>query len=195
MKAKKEIILIGGGGHCKNVIDVIEQEDEFKIVGIVDRTERLGEKVLGYKIFATDKDINELSKEFLYALITIGQIGTGDKREVLFKKYKSVGFQFPVIISPHAYVSKHAKIGEGTIIMHGAVICASSKIGKNCIINTKSIVEHDAVVEDNCHVSTGAIINGGVIVGRNSFIGSNSTTRHSIFIPEGSFIKAGSVVK
>jgi len=192
---KKEILLLGGGGHCKAVIDVIEQEGKYKIAGIIDIKEKIGTKVLGYKVIATDKDLLDLRKEYENIFITIGQIGIGEKRKKLFEKCKALGFNFPVIISPYAYVSKHSFIEEGSIIMHFVLVNAGAKIGKNCIINTKALIEHDAIIEGHCHISTGAIINGGVKVGEGSFIGSNATTKQYIEIPKNSFIKAGSLVK
>ena len=195
MSKQPEILLIGGGGHCKAVIDVIEQENKFKINGIVDIKEKIGKKVLGYKIIASDEDLKFLSKEYRYVFISLGQIGSCEKRKELFKKCKDLGFKFPKIISPYAYVSKHSIIGKGTIVMHGAIINAGAKIGNNCIINSKALIEHDSEIEDHCHIATGAVINGGVKVGECSFIGSNTTTKQSITIPRNSFIKAGSIVK
>ena len=195
MSCKEKIILLGGGGHCKSVIDVIEQEGKYKIVGIVDRKEKLGQKVLDYKIIATDEDLPLLVKDYKNILITVGQVGTGEKRKDLFKKCKDLGFNFPVIISPYAYVSKYSKIEEGTVVMHNVVINAGAKIGKNCIINTGAIIEHDVVVENHCHISTGAILNGAVLVEEGSFIGSNATTKQYITITKNSFVKAGSLIK
>jgi sugar O-acyltransferase (sialic acid O-acetyltransferase NeuD family) len=191
----KELLLIGGGGHCKSIIDVIEEEGSFSIAGIIDKSDLLGKTVLGYPIIGNDLDLNQLAKKFTYALITVGQIKSPNLRIKLFKKAKEFGFILPSIVSPRAYVSKHATIGDGTVIMHCALVNANARIGKNCIVNTKSLVEHDALVEDNCHLSTNTIINGGVVVGQGSFVGSNSTTKEGIKIDENSFIKAGSVIQ
>ena len=191
----KEILLIGGGGHCKSVIDVIEQEGKFKIAGIIDNNLKLGTKILDYEVIGKDEDLEKLRKKFNYAFITVGQIKSPDIRIKLFNLLKSLDYELPVIISPLAYVSKYSEIEEGSVIMHHALINANTKIGKNCIINTKALIEHDAKVEDFCHISTGAIINGGVIVRKNSFIGSNSVCKEYIKIKENSFIKAGSLVK
>jgi len=191
----KEILLLGGGGHCKSVIDVIEQEGKFKIAGIIDNNLKLGTKILDYEVIGKDEDLEKLRKKFNYAFITVGQIKSPDIRIKLFNLLKSLDYELPVIISPLAYVSKYSEIEEGSVIMHHALINANTKIGKNCIINTKALIEHDAKVEDFCHISTGAIINGGVIVRKNSFIGSNSVCKEYIKIKENSFIKAGSLVK
>jgi sugar O-acyltransferase (sialic acid O-acetyltransferase NeuD family) len=190
----KDIILIGGGGHCKSVIDVIEQEGRFKIVGIIDKPELLKTDVLGYKVIGNDLDLSDLSKKYKYALVTVGQIKSPLLRIKLFDLAVRAEFVLPTIISARAYVSKHASIGQGTIVMHDVLINANSKIGSNCIVNSKALIEHDVVIEDHCHVSTGSIINGGVTVKANCFIGSGSITRESITIKSNSFIKAGSLV-
>jgi sugar O-acyltransferase (sialic acid O-acetyltransferase NeuD family) len=191
---KPKLILIGSGGHCKSCIDVIEQENKFIIAGIVDIKKSISD-LLGYPCIGHDDDLAKLKLHYDYALITIGQIKTPAIRIRLFDYIKSLGFKLPVIISPRAYVSKHAKIGHGTIVMHDALINAGAIVGDNCIINTKSLIEHGAVIENNCHISTGAIINGGVIVKQGSFVGSNAVTKESVKTHENDFIKAGSLFK
>jgi len=190
---REPIILIGGGGHCKSVIDVIEQGNQFEIAGIIDTKELVGSEVLGYKVLGSDEDLKDLRRQYKYALITVGQIKSPEIRIKLFEMLKSFGYKLPVLISPLAYVSKHATLGEGTVIMHHALINANVTIGQNCIINTKALIEHDAIIEDNCHISTGAIINGGVHVKAGIFYGSNATCKE--YARVSGFVKAGSVVK
>ncbi|MDK9694688.1 MAG: acetyltransferase [Sulfurimonas sp.] len=190
---KEKIILIGGGGHCKSVIDVIEQQNSFVIAGIVDKKELVGTKVLGYEVIGCDDDLAELFQKYKNALVTVGQIKSNEVRVKLFTKLKAIGYTLPTIISPFAYVSRHATVDEGSVVMHHALINASASVGKNCIINTKALIEHDVVVENHCHISTGAILNGGVLIKENSFVGSNSVSKEYITID--GFIKAGSVAK
>lgn len=191
---KPKLILIGGGGHCKSCIDVIEQENKYDIAGIVDSNKSISD-LLGYQFLGHDDDLAKLKLNYDYAVVTIGQIKTPAIRIRLLDYAKSLGFKLPAIISPRAYVSGHAKIGSGTIVMHDALINAGAIVGDNCIINTKSLIEHDAVIENNCHISTGAIINGGVIVKQGSFVGSNAVTKESVNTKENDFIKAGSFFK
>lgn len=192
---KPQLLLIGGGGHCKSVIDVIEEEGSFEIAGIIDRKELIGQKVLGYEVIGCDDDLEKLATHFTHAIVTVGQIKSPDVRISLFNRLQSLCFEMPSIISPRAYVSKHAKLGSGTVIMHDAMINAAASIGNNCIINTKALIEHDCTVHDHCHISTGAIINGGTIVQHGTFIGSNAVSKEYAIIKERSFIKAGSMVK
>lgn len=189
---KEKILLIGGGGHCKSCIDVIEQEGRFVIAGIIDKKESIGHNVLGYDIIDCDENIAGY-KNIKNAIITVGQIRNPEIRIRLFKLCRESEFVMPVVVSPLAYVSKHSKIGEGTIIMHHAVVNAGAKIGSNCIINTKALIEHDAVIGDNCHISTSAVINGGTIISDNSFFGSNAVSKE--YSQPEVFIKAGSIVK
>jgi sugar O-acyltransferase (sialic acid O-acetyltransferase NeuD family) len=190
---KDKILLIGGGGHCRSVIDVIEAEDRFEIVGIVDQKELVGSFVFGYEIIGCDDDLESLFKDIKNAVITLGHLQDNSLRVSLYEKLKNIGFNLPVIISPLAYVAKHTTIGEGTVVMHQALINVNATIGKNCIINTKALIEHDVIVEDHCHISTGSILNGGVSVKSNTFYGSNATSKQYTNIS--GFIKAGSVFK
>jgi sugar O-acyltransferase (sialic acid O-acetyltransferase NeuD family) len=192
---KEKIILIGGGGHCSACVDVIEQEGRFAIAGIVDVPEKKQNKILGYSVIGSDADLAELIKTFPNVLITLGQIKSPTRRMELFNTLKRIGALFPVIQSPLAYVSPHAQIDEGTIVMHHALINAGARVGRNCIINTKALVEHDAVIEDYCHISTGAVVNGGVIIGCGSFFGSGAVSKEYTSIPSNSFIPANSLYR
>ena len=189
----EDILLIGGGGHCKSVIDVIENGTYYRVAGIVDKKKNVGKKVLGYEIIGSDEDLPKLRKQFKNAIATIGQITSSSFRVSIFENLIKLEFNIPVIISPLAYISKHAKVDNGTVVLHGVIINAKAKVGRNCIINTKALIEHDAVVEDHCHISTGAIVNGGVRVKENTFFGSNSTSKE--YVEVSGFIKSGSIAK
>ena len=191
---KEKIILIGGGGHCKSCIDVIEQQGIYQIAGIVDMAEKLHKKMLGYEYIATDDDLPRLVMEYENFLITLGQIKNPNKRIRTFHALKELRTNIPKIISPLAYVSKHTEIGNGTIIMHHVLVNAGSKIGQNCIINNKALIEHDAVIGNHCHIATGGIINGGVKVGRGTFIGSNAVSKENIEIGENQVIGCGAKI-
>lgn len=191
---KKPIILIGGGGHCISCIDVVEQTELFEIIGILDIPEKVGSKVLDYPVIGTDDDIEKFTEKCRDFLITVGQIKSSNVRQKLSDKVKTAGGNLPVIISPNAYVSKHAAIDEGTIIMHHVLVNAGSKIGKGCIINSKALIEHEASIGDYCHISTAACINGQVNIGSNSFIGSNTVVGNNISIAENTLVAAGSQI-
>jgi sugar O-acyltransferase (sialic acid O-acetyltransferase NeuD family) len=192
--SSETILLLGAGGHARSCIDVIEEEGRYTIGGLVSLPEDVGKYVLGYPVLGADSDLPNLLPHFEQVLITVGQIKSPETRMKLYSLLVAYGCQTPVIISPHARVSAHAQVGQGTIIMHGAIINAGARIGCNCIINSKALVEHDAVVGDHCHIATAAIINGNVSIGTGSFIGSNACVRQGIQVPERSLVGMGQLV-
>lgn len=188
---KPDIILIGGGGHCKSCIDVIEADGTYQIKGILDLPGKLHQTLFDYRIIGTDEDIAALAQTHEHFLVTIGQLVNPSARIRIFNQLKQFNRELPIIISPLAHVSQYAKIGEGTIVMHQALINAGAEVGKNCIINTKALIEHDARIEDHCHIATGATVNGEVKIGVGTFVGSQSVIRESVEIGERSVIGAG----
>jgi len=189
----KKLVLIGGGGHCKACIDVIEKTGLYEIVGILDKPEKVGHKILGHNIIGSDDKIEALSKDGCEFLLTVGQISSPELRQLLYNKLISSEAKIATIISPLSYVSKYSIVKKGSIIMHNALINAGAQVGENCIINTKALIEHDAMVEDHCHISTAAIVNGGAEIKQGTFFGSNATSREYVNTTEEDFIKAGSL--
>lgn len=191
MKEKPKLILVGAGGHARSCIDVIEKQGIYQIVGLVGLQEQRSSSVLGYPVIATDDSLPALADSIDYALITVGQIQNWTQRVRLYEKIVEYGFQLPIIVSPFAYISVHAHIGPGSIIMHGAIVNAGVTIGENCIINSRSLIEHDTTVSSHCHISTGAILNGDVVVGSCSFVGSGSIVMQGITIGEKCLVGMG----
>ena len=189
--SKAPILLVGAGGHARACIDVIEQEGRFAVAGLVGLPHEVGTRMLGYPVLGTDADLPALLGDYAHALVSVGQIKTPEPRMRLFDLLEQSGYALPVIVSPRAYVSRHATVGAGTIVMHGAVVNAGAVVGRNCIINSQSLVEHDAVIADHCHIATAAAINSGVRIGAGTFIGSNSSVRQCINIGERCLIGMG----
>ncbi len=133
------LLLVGGGGHCRSCIDVIEAQGRYAVAGIVQPRDEGNESVLGYPILGTDEDLPALLVQHPNALITVGQIKTPDVRIRLFAQLKCLRATLPVIVSPIAYVSRHADINEGTIVMHGAIVNAGARVGRNVILNKPSL--------------------------------------------------------
>lgn len=191
----RPLVIVGAGGHARSCIDVIEMNGQFDVVGLIGRTEEIGRTVLAYPVIGSDADLSALAGQGACAIIAVGQIRTDEVRRSLFERLCRIGFELPVIVSPLAHVSRHAEVGNGSIIMHYAMVNAGARVGSNCIINTAGVIEHDSQVGDHCHISTGAILNGGVRVGAGCFVGSRSVVREGCSIGEGSVIGAGLTVR
>lgn len=189
----KPLVLVGGGGHCKSVIDVAESVG-YTILGVLDMPEDVDKSVLDYKVIGTDDDI-PLYADKADFIITIGFIKNPAIRIKLYNKVKEAGGKLATIVASTAHVSKYATIGEGTVVMHQAVVNAGANIGVNCIINTFTNIEHDAVVGNHCHISTGSIVNGGCKIGERTFIGSQSVLANCISVGDDIIVGAASFVR
>lgn len=189
------MLLIGGGGHCKAAIDVIESEGVHVIVGILERANFGKESVLGYPVLGTDQDLPVLLGNHPTVLVTIGQVKSPAPRIRAFGAAEAAGAALPIVISPRAHVSRHATIGAGTLVMHGVLVNADAKVGRNVILNSQSLIEHDARIGDHCHISTGARVNGDVVIGDGCFVGSGAILKNGINIGAGSVIGAGCFIR
>ncbi len=188
----KNLILIGGGGHCKSVIDVAESAG-YTILGILDRSIPVGETVLGYKVLGND-DLIEPYLDKAEFIVTVGQIKSPAIRIRLNMMVKNAGGKLATVIAPTAHVSKYATIGEGTVVMHQAVVNAGARIGVGCILNTFANIEHDVILGNFCHISTGAMVNGEAEVGEGTFIGSQSVVNQCVKVCNMTVVASGSVV-
>lgn len=192
---KKDLILIGGGDHCKSVIDVIEQGKKFFIKGIIDIKEKVGSRIYDYPVIGTDDDLQSLSNVYSHFFITIGHIKNAEKRIWLFERLRNYNANLATIISPLAYVSKHAKIGPGTIVFPFSIVDVDVVIGANCIINHATTVGHGAIIEDHCHVSANCVL-GKCLIGSGTFIGGNCWVNNTVSVPSNSIIgSATNIVK
>lgn len=191
---KTPLLLIGGGGHCRSCIDVVEATGEYEIIGIVEADGVVPDNMTPYELAGFDSDLPSLLQETPHCLITVGQVTSSQVREKLFMELTAMGAILPSIISPLAYVSPTAKIGEGSIVMHHALVNAYAQIGCNVIVNSQSLVEHDVVIANHCHISTGSKVNGEVHVGEGCLIGSGAVIKQGVELTDHVVIGAGSTV-
>ena len=188
----KPLVLIGGGGHCKSVIEAAESAG-YSILGVLDVAENVGKNVLSYKIIGTDEDILTYIDKAEF-VITVGFIKNPAIRIKLYNKVKEAGGKLATVIASTAHVSKYAEIGEGTVVLHQAFVNAGAKVGTNVILNTFTNIEHDAVIGDHCHISTGTMVNGEAKVHNSVFIGSQSVVNQCVSICENCVVASGTVV-
>lgn len=196
IKKKKSIVLIGTGGHAEACIELLSEQKIFFLKKIVGKKNEINKKLLNkYRVSHSDKNLSDLSKKIKYAMIGVGQIQDSNIRKKIFQILKKNKFILPTIHSKYSIISKFSSIGEGTVVMHGAIIGPGVKIGKNCIINSKVLIEHGSIIGDNTHIATSVTVNGNVKIGSNCFIGSGSVIRQNIKIKDNTFIKMLSVIK
>ena len=187
---KKPLVLVGGGGHCKSVIEAAESAG-YSILGVL---EEVGKTILSTKVIGIDDDIPAYVDKVEF-VITVGFIKNPATRIKLYNKIKEAGGKLAVVVASTAFVSKYALIGEGTVVLHQAFVNADAKVGCNVILNNFVNIEHDAVIGDQCHISTGAMVNGECKIGNNCFIGSQSVLANCITVGDDIIVGAGSFVR
>ena len=189
---KRKLLLIGGGGHCRSVIDSVLAMDVYDEIGIVDGTAM---PYLNVPVIGSDEDIPELiSDGWTEAFITVGSVGDTSIRRRLYEMVKGFGLSIPSIIDPSSVIAQGVEISEGCFIGKRAVVNTGSKIGTCSIINSGAVVEHDCDIGDFVHVSPGSTLCGLVTVGNDSHVGAGCVLRHLISIGSNTMIGAGSVV-
>lgn len=179
------VVLIGGGGHARVIMDCI-QASGGHVLGILDDAIPVGTLIHGIPVLGCIADAEQLSQ---YVFV----IGIGNN-EVRARIAKHADVRWHTAVHPTAVVSPSAVIGKGTVVMPNAVINADAVIGAHCIINTAAVVEHDCVLEDCVHISPAVALGGTVRVGRQTNIGIGACVRNNISICEDCTIGAGAVV-
>ena len=174
------MILYGASGHGKVIIDILEANNT-PIDYIVDDNPQVNE-VLGYEVRRNTGSYDE-------AIISIGSA------EIRRKIVESIDVKkYPVAMHPTAVVSPRAKIGEGTVVMQGAIIQTCVEIGKHCIINTGASVDHECRIGDYVHIAPHATLSGDVEVGDGTWVGAGSVVKQCIRIGRNCMIGAGAIV-
>lgn len=191
----KELVLVGGGGHARACLDVIEATGLYLPVGVLDLPGKVDDGVLGVPVVGTDEEIPAWVARGSSFLVSVGQIKSPEARINLFQQLVELRADLPAIFAPTARISPHTTIGRGTIVMHLALVGPATKVGENCIINSRALIEHDTLIGDHCHISTGALVNGGCVVGEGSFIGSGAVLKQGARIGRRVVVGMGAVVR
>ncbi len=191
--AEKKILLLGGGGHCRSVLDCLLSLEQYDQIGIVDYDDTAC--ALGVRVVGVDEDLPRLLQEgWTEAFVTVGSVGSTDLRRRLFSTVLDLGFLLPSIVDPSAILARGVTLSPGVFVGKRAVINTGCSIGTGSIINTGAILEHDCILGDFVHISPGAVLCGQATVGNDSHIGAASVVRQGIRIGSGVLIGAGSVV-
>lgn len=210
------IVVYGGGGHGKSVIELIRALNTYRIVGILDDgipltgTEDDPLRILGIPVLGGKEKLPELYNQGIrLAANAVGGIGDIQVRVKIFERLSEHGFVCPILVHPTVYVEPSASLSAGVQVFPHAYIGSEAHIGFGVIINTGAIVSHECQIGNFVNLSPGAILAGqvtvgdrvligmgvtvniGVRIGSNSRIGNNATIKADV--PANSLIKAGTI--
>lgn len=162
-KRKKNIVLIGGGNHVQYCIDIIEKEDKYNIIGIIDSIKETGTEVYGYQVIGIQEDIQELSFRYSFerGIITVGDNWIRSKiADDVYKVYPE--FIFVNAIHPSVIIGNDVKLGIGIVAMAGVIFNPGSFISDHTFFATGAQIEHDCLIGKFASVSAGSILGGHV---------------------------------
>jgi len=181
------LFILGAGGHAKVVLATV-MEAGLEVAGILDDDpSKWGTDLLGIPVLGPLSWLKRESEP--WAILAIGDNAT---RKRLDQELQ--GVRWAKVVHPKAYVHPTAVIGEGTVVLVGAIVQPMARIGRHVIINTGAIVEHDCQVGDFAHLAPGVRLAGGVKVGEACLLGVGTSVVPQVCIGDGSVVGAGSVV-
>jgi acetyltransferase EpsM len=190
------IIIYGGGGHGKILIDLLRALETYPIAGIVDDGLPVGSLVMGELVLGGSAILPSLVEQGIhFAANAVGGIGNIDSRIRVFKRLAQAGFTCPTLVHPAAYVETSATLAEGTQVMPLAYVGSEARVGFGVIINTGVIVSHDCNLRDYVNLSPGAILAGEVSLGNAALVGMGVTVNLRVRIGERVRIGNGATVK
>ncbi len=191
----ENIVLIGSSGHAKVVIDIVERENKYRIVGLIDKFRQIGEETLGYPVVGKEEDLPRLVHEYA---IAGGLVAIGDnfQRSEVANKINRLSPNFPFFssIHPQANIARNVDIGAGTVIVAGVTISPSCTIGCFCLLNTNSSLDHDSVMEEFSSLAPRVSTGANVHIGAFSAVSIGATLIHQVRVGEHTVVGAGATV-
>lgn len=204
------IVVYGGGGHGKAVIDLIRALQTYRIAGVVDDGIARGETILGIPVLGGGEVLAELAGQGVrQAVNAVGGIGNVAVRVKVFQRIAEAGFVCPALVHRTAFVEASAALAAGVQVFPHAYVGSEVHVGFGVIVNTGAIVSHECQIEAYANLSPGAILAGGVKVGAGALVGMGVTINLGVRIgararigngatvkaevPEGGMVRAGGV--
>lgn len=187
----EKLYIIGAGGHAKVVIDILEKQGRYEIIGVLDDNPAMqGRIFFGYQVLGSSSLLLSSENQGFSFLVAIGD---NQSRQRISDHLVATGRALVNAVHPSAQISRNVTIGAGSVVMAGCVINADTVIGRNVIINSRASVDHDCIIEDAVHIAPGVTLCGDVKIGRGSLIGAGATIKPGIHIGANVVIGAGSV--
>ena len=191
-----DILVYGGGGHGKSLIELIRAAGVYRVVGVIDDGLPAGSLILDVPVLGGGSVLATLHNQGAgLAINAVGGIGNLRPRLQVFEKLKEAGYTCPTVIHPTAFIESSAELAEGVQVLPFAYVGSSAQIGFGCIINTRATVSHDCRLGEYVNLAPGSILAGGVQVGARTLIGMNATVNLEVKIGGWARIGNGATVK
>jgi sugar O-acyltransferase (sialic acid O-acetyltransferase NeuD family) len=184
------VVVYGGGGHAKAVIELIEAEGKYSVAGILDDSLPLGSTLLGKPVLGGGEALLHLKERGIGQVVNaVGGITDIHPRLAIYDRILAAGLTVPDVVHPRAWVEKSAQLHGGAQILCNTYVGSDNRIGFGCLMNVGVILSHDCVLGDFVNLSPGAILAGNVQVGPRTRIGMGVTINLGIHV--GSDVRIG----
>lgn len=188
------IVVVGGGGHAKVLLNVLRRLPALRVLGYVDLHD--SNSLLGFPWLGDDDYLKQLPSQnrTIAAAIGIAKVSADSARLAKLRELEDAGFLLPPIVAPTALIAPDVILGTGTVLLDAAVLQPGCRIGAGGIVNTGATIDHDCRLGDDVHVAPGAALSGGVSIGNGSMIGVGACCIQGVRIGASCMIGAGAAV-
>lgn len=191
----QNVVIFGASGHGSVVLDCLEKEGKYNVIGFVDSYKKKDSKINGYQVLGSEFDLPYLINRFN---IVGGIVAIGDNwiRKLIVDRILQIvpKFNFVNTVHPMSILGKDVLLGCGNVFMPGAIVNANSIIRNFCIINTNSSLGHDGIMESYSSLAPSVCCGGNLNLGQFSAISLGVNIINGIKIGKHSIIGAGSLV-
>lgn len=127
-------------------------------------------------------------------IMAVGYNDLNRTRAAMFERLKAMGYRIETYIHPDARVYTGHAIGEGSVVLPGAVIEPHARVGANTMVWSNVTLAHHSSVDDHCWIAAGTVVSGQAKVQRNTFLGVGSTVVNAITVGEFNVVGAGALI-
>ena len=193
--SERAVVIYGGGGHAKSVMEMLKSMGNYEIIGIIDDHIPAKTIILDIPVLGPRSVLLALRKMgVLMSANGVGGILDINTRKRIFDFLEQNGFSFPKLIHPRATIELSAVINDGVQVFANAYIGSDTILESCCMVNTNAVVSHDCVIGAYSHISPGALLAGHVQIGEASLIGMGVTTAIGIKIGNNVRIGNGAII-
>lgn len=170
------VLVFGGGGHGKQVIDLLHRLTSWEPVGIVDDTLAPGERVAGVEVLGGIDALGPAHGRGIRAAVNaVGGVRDIEARSRVSRHLRDAGFHLPTIIDPSAVVEPSATLADGCQIFALAYVGSHAHLAQDVLVNATAVVNHDCALGATTNLSPGALLAGEVTVGELVRVGMGAT--------------------
>lgn len=195
MSESLPLVMLGAGGHAR-VLQALMAASGRRLLGVCDPAlVASGQRAWhGIAVLGADDALLQFGCDAVGVVNGLGQLVGESRRETLFARWSALGYRFPALVHPAAWVADGVLLGAGVQIMAGAVVQPGCTVGDGTIINTRAGIDHDCSIGPHVHIAPGATLCGGVTLGAGVFVGAGATVVQGITVGAKAVVGAGATL-